>query len=125
MSTASPSAEPGWREQKKARTRQLLQEQALRLFLEKGALQIVELRAAQQSGDVRAIGKLAHSLKGSASTFGAGSLAARCGELQVRAATGDAADTARVLDSVDAAYSLASTALREELVGRIRSGERR
>jgi AcrR family transcriptional regulator len=36
MSTASPSPEPGWREQKKARTRQLLQEQALRLFLEKG-----------------------------------------------------------------------------------------
>jgi PAS domain S-box-containing protein len=97
----------------------------VRLFLEKAALQMVELRAAQQSGDARAIGKLAHSLKGSASTFGAGSLAARCGELQVRAASGDSDDTARVLDSVDAAYSLASAALREELVGSIQDGRQR
>jgi AcrR family transcriptional regulator len=48
MSIASPSPKPGWREQKKARTRQLLQEQALRLFLEKGfeATTVEEIAAA-------------------------------------------------------------------------------
>jgi AcrR family transcriptional regulator len=48
MNMASPSPEPSWREQKKARTRQLLQEQALRLFLEKGfeATTVEEIAAA-------------------------------------------------------------------------------
>jgi HPt (histidine-containing phosphotransfer) domain-containing protein len=59
--------------------------------------------------------KLAHSLKGSASSFGAGTLAARCGELQARARAADADEDARMIDSVDAEFMLASAALREEL----------
>jgi HPt (histidine-containing phosphotransfer) domain-containing protein len=59
--------------------------------------------------------KLAHSLKGSASSFGAGTLAARCGELQARARAADAAEDARMIDSVDAEFVLASAALRDEL----------
>ncbi len=88
----------------------------VRLFLEDGACQISDLRVAQQIGDTHTIRRLAFSLKGSASTFGAGSLAARCGELLVRAPGGDADDMARVIDGVDAEYALVSAALRVELV---------
>jgi|HubBroStandDraft_4_1064222.scaffolds.fasta_scaffold00533_2 PAS domain S-box-containing protein len=87
----------------------------VRLFLKDGQTRIDGLRAAQTAGDTSAMVKLAHSLKGSASSFGAGTLAARCGELQARARAADAAEDARMIDSVDAEFVLASAALRDEL----------
>jgi two-component system sensor histidine kinase/response regulator len=87
----------------------------VRLFLKDGQARVDALRTAQATGDTRAMVKLAHSLKGSASSFGAGTLAARCGELQARATAADAAEDARMIDSVDAEFALASAALREEL----------
>jgi two-component system sensor histidine kinase/response regulator len=87
----------------------------IRLFLRDGAARVVGLRTAQTTNDTRAMVKLAHSLKGSASSFGAGTLAARCGELQARAASADAAEEARLIDSVDAEFVLASAALLAEL----------
>ena len=87
----------------------------VRLFLKDGQTRIDGLRAAQTTGDTSAMVKLAHSLKGSASSFGAGTLAARCGELQARARAADAAEDARMIDSVDAEFVLASAALRDEL----------
>ena len=87
----------------------------VRLFLADGQTRIDGLRAAQTSGDTAAMVKLAHSLKGSASSFGAGTLAARCGELQARARAADADEDARMIDTVDAEFVLASAALREEL----------
>jgi PAS domain S-box-containing protein len=87
----------------------------IRLFIKDGAARIVGLRAAQTTNDTRAMVKLAHSLKGSASSFGAGTLAARCGELQARAIAADAAEDARLIDRVDAEFVLASAALLEEL----------
>ena len=87
----------------------------VRLFLKDGQTRIDGLRAAQTAGDTSAMVKLAHSLKGSASSFGAGTLAARCGELQARARAADAAEDARMIDSVDAEFVRASAALREEL----------
>jgi PAS domain S-box-containing protein len=88
----------------------------VRLFLKDGQTRIDGLRTAQTAGDTSAMVKLAHSLKGSASSFGAGTLAARCGELQARARAADPAEDARMIDSVDAEFVLASAALREELV---------
>jgi CheY-like chemotaxis protein len=85
------------------------------LFLKDGQTRIDGLRVAQSAGDTSAMVKLAHSLKGSASSFGAGTLAARCGELQARARAADAAEDARMIDSVDAEFVLASAALRDEL----------
>ena len=87
----------------------------IRLFLTDGQTRVDGLRAAQLAGDTSAMVKLAHSLKGSASSFGAGTLAARCGELQARARAADAAEDARMIDRVDAEFVLASAALREEL----------
>ncbi len=87
----------------------------VRLFLKDGQTRIDGLRAAQTTGDASAMVKLAHSFKGSASSFGAGTLAARCGELQARARAADTAEDARMIDSVDAEFVLASAALREEL----------
>jgi PAS domain S-box-containing protein len=87
----------------------------IRLFLKDGQQRVDGLRAAQTAGDRAAMVKLAHSLKGSASSFGAGTLAARCGELQARARAADAADDARMIDCVDAEFVLASAALRAEL----------
>jgi CheY-like chemotaxis protein/HPt (histidine-containing phosphotransfer) domain-containing protein len=87
----------------------------IRLFLRDGAARIVSLRAAQRTNDTGAMMKLAHSLKGSASSFGAGTLAARCGELHARAAAADVAEDARLIDRVDAEFVLASAALLEEL----------
>ena len=87
----------------------------IRLFLKDGQQRVDGLRAAQAAGDRAAMVKLAHSLKGSASSFGAGTLAARCGELQARARAADAADDARMIDCVDAEFVLASAALRAEL----------
>jgi PAS domain S-box-containing protein len=87
----------------------------VRLFLKDGQTRVDGLRAAQAAGDKAAMVKFAHSLKGSASSFGAGTLAARCGELQARARAADAAEDARMIDCVDAEFVLASAALREEL----------
>jgi CheY-like chemotaxis protein len=87
----------------------------VRLFLKDGTTRMLGLRQAQADNDTRAMVKLAHSLKGSASSFGAGSLAARCGELQARASLADAAEDARLIDNVEAEFALASAALREEL----------
>jgi PAS domain S-box-containing protein len=87
----------------------------IRLFLRDGAARIMGLRTAQTTNDTRAMAKLAHSLRGSASSFGAGTLAARCGELQARATAADAAEDARLIDSVDAEFVLASAALLGEL----------
>jgi two-component system, sensor histidine kinase and response regulator len=88
----------------------------IRLFLKDGAARIVGLRTAQAANDTRAMVNLAHSFKGSASSFGAGTLAARCGELQARAIAADSAEDARLIDRVDAEFVLASAALLEELV---------
>jgi PAS domain S-box-containing protein len=86
------------------------------LFLSDGALRVAELHSAGAEADGVAMAKLAHSLKGSAATFGASVLVQRCDELQIVARSGDLADSASLIDSVDAGFILASEALREELL---------
>ncbi|MGA7986845.1 MAG: response regulator [Candidatus Dormiibacterota bacterium] len=87
----------------------------IRLFLRDGASRVTGLRTAQSINDTSAMARIAHSLRGSASSFGAGALAARCGELQARATSAGAAEDARLIDSVDAEFALASVALLREL----------
>jgi PAS domain S-box-containing protein len=86
------------------------------LFLSDGAVRVAALHSAAADGDGSAMAKLAHSLKGSAATFGASVLVRRCDELQIVASTGDLTDSARLIDSVVAGFIVASEALREELL---------
>jgi len=86
------------------------------LFLSDGALRVAALHSAGAEADGVAMAKLAHSLKGSAATFGAGVLVQRCDELQTVARSGDLADCAGLIDSVDAGFIVASEALRQELM---------
>jgi CheY-like chemotaxis protein/HPt (histidine-containing phosphotransfer) domain-containing protein len=86
------------------------------LFMNDGAARVAALHSAEKDHDVSAIVKLAHSLKGSAATFGDHTLAQRCSELQVLASAGDFAESTRLIDSVDAGFVVASEALREELL---------
>jgi hypothetical protein len=86
------------------------------LFLSDGAMRVAALHSARADSDGSAMAKLAHSLKGSAATFGASVLVRRCDQLQVVAASGDLGESARLIDSVDAGFVVASEALREELL---------
>jgi HPt (histidine-containing phosphotransfer) domain-containing protein len=86
------------------------------LFLSDGAVRVAALHSAGTSGDGSAVAKLAHSLKGSAATFGARVLVQRCDHLQVVASSGDLAESAKLIDSVDGGFVVASEALREELL---------
>ncbi|MHB1524728.1 MAG: response regulator [Candidatus Dormibacteria bacterium] len=89
----------------------------IQLFLSDGAERVAALRSAEADGDGPAIERLAHSLRGSAATFGAGALAQLCAELQEQASSGELAGRATLIDSVDAGFVRASQALREELRG--------
>ncbi len=89
----------------------------VRLFLTDGAGRIAELRQAGTVGDLAAVVRLAHSLKGSSGTFGAHTLALRCGELQAAAESGDIAAATRLVDLIDAEFVPVTTALRSELAG--------
>ncbi len=88
--------------------------QLVQLFLTDGAARVAALRSAVADGDGAAIERLAHSLQGSAASFGASYLAQRCGELQNQARSGDRAASARLVDRVDADFVVAGQALREE-----------
>lgn len=69
------------------------------------------LRMARSSGDLEAIGRRAHTLKGSNSAFGAADLADLCAELQVSSADDDTEVSARLVDMVDAEFGLVSGGL--------------
>lgn len=85
------------------------------LFLDDGALRVAALRVAERAGDAALMGKIAHSLKGSAATFGAEALAECCRELQALAASSEQSALAGLVDSVDAGFARATDALRYEL----------
>ena len=105
-----PSLIAGLRELGSADFRDLVQ-----LFLDDGALRVAALRAAEGAGDVDAMARVAHSLKGSAATFGATALADCCRQLQALASSGDVSGAASLVDSVDAGFARAGDALRDEL----------
>jgi len=92
-------------------------EKLVTLFLTDGAARIAALHKAMAIGDADAVMKLAHSLKGSSSTFGAGAMAERCDALQLIAAAGDLADAAELINEIGVQFVSASDALSEELHG--------
>jgi CheY-like chemotaxis protein/HPt (histidine-containing phosphotransfer) domain-containing protein len=90
----------------------------IRLFLSDGAARVDGLRSALADVDGQAMVRLAHSLQGSSSTFGATALAQYCGELQVCASAGDLVQAATLIESVGAEFVKAGAALRDELADR-------
>lgn len=70
------------------------------LFLEEGKTAVEQLRHAVAGGDFEAIAGLAHSLKGSSQTLGAGAVARLCTVLERRATGHDSEGIAVLLDDL-------------------------
>ncbi|MFI5286957.1 MAG: response regulator [Candidatus Dormibacteria bacterium] len=70
------------------------------LFLADAATRVTAMRDASARGGTVAIAELAHSLKGSAATFGGLALAESCAQLQALASSTDRAATARQVEAV-------------------------
>jgi HPt (histidine-containing phosphotransfer) domain-containing protein len=83
------------------------------LFLDDGATTVAALRAAHAAGDTTEIARLAHSLKGIASTFGSETLVASCVEL--RRVAGDLVASGQCIDVTATELALAGEALRLEM----------
>jgi HPt (histidine-containing phosphotransfer) domain-containing protein len=77
-------------------------------------------RREESARETTPLGRRAHTLKGSSSTYRAADLADLCAELQVSSADDDAEGSARLVDTVDAEFGLVSGGLRDELVDEAR-----
>jgi HPt (histidine-containing phosphotransfer) domain-containing protein len=65
---------------------------------------LVQLRRAVEAGDARAVGRIAHSIKGSCGQLGGRRLASSCGRLEANAATGSLSDGKRDLQDIEIGY---------------------
>lgn len=74
------------------------------MFLDDVPGRLEALRAALRAGDLRTVGQLSHTLKGTSSNLGAGHLAALCGDLQIEAEGGSTAGAAAILESIEKAW---------------------
>jgi HPt (histidine-containing phosphotransfer) domain-containing protein len=89
-----------------------------RLFLEDSAERVARLRTGLEDSDPAPLARIAHSLKGSASSFGARVLAGRCADLE-RVAPGlrDTGEAADLVASIEAELARVRRALLAELDG--------
>jgi CheY-like chemotaxis protein len=76
---------------------------------------LVELRHALETGDAVAVGRIAHSIKGSCIQLGGRRLALSCGRLGVRATSGSLSDGQRDLMDVEIDYKELRSSLAEQL----------
>lgn len=74
------------------------------LFLQDTPTRLDDLRASLAAGDAAALRRAAHSLKGSAYTFGAREMGALCEDLETRGRAGQTEGAAEVLDDLDAEF---------------------
>jgi len=81
-------------------------------FVEQGRTQLAALTAAVGAGDAESLGRLAHSLKGSAAVLGGTRLAACCEEMCVAAAAGRMSEVGNLYVEIEAAFGLTVEALR-------------
>ncbi len=80
-------------------------------FLADAPRQLQALRESAAAGDREAARRAAHSLKGNARTFGAGSLAALCQEAEAAALDGDLNAVLAGVEAIDEAWIEVRTAL--------------
>ncbi len=85
------------------------------LFLEKTPALLAELRDAVTRGDLDAVRRSAHMIKGTSATLGARALSESCKRLEEQARAGDLHETAASLSEIEGAYRGAQAALRAEI----------
>ena len=90
-------------------------EQIVGLFLEKTPPILAELRDAVTRGDLDAVRRSAHTIKGTSATLGARALSEKCKRLEEQARTGEVADAAASLTEIEHAWGAAEAALRAEI----------
>ena len=85
------------------------------LFLTDGEARLQALNASGRMRDARAMSSIAHSLKGSGSTFGATALARHCADIQTVASAGDVDAALPLIHLVDDEFGRVTAALQREL----------
>ena len=90
------------------------------LFARGTVPRLVELRAAVDNGDARAVRRLAHIVRGSSSQLGGRRLASLCARLEDDAATGALSGAAKDLDEVAKAFEELVRSLSELVLGDLR-----
>ena len=88
------------------------------LFIGELAPRIEGIRASIQAADPGAVCQWAHSLKGSAGNFGAGRLAALCGQIEHEARQGSTTESVALLPALEAEACRVRSALEEACPGR-------
>ncbi|HUR18519.1 MAG TPA: Hpt domain-containing protein [Acidimicrobiales bacterium] len=74
------------------------------MFVEDVPLRLEALRTAAAEGDLKELGQVAHTLKGTSSNLGAAQLAACCSALQAGAGRGSTPEIAALLDAVERSW---------------------
>ena len=87
----------------------------VRAFLDDAPRQLLALDGALDAGDTKAIERVAHRLRGSALSVGAGQFAARCGDTERSARDGDLAGAAAAAAGLKPDFDVARAALEREL----------
>ena len=88
------------------------------LFIGELAPRIEGIRSALQAADSGAASQWAHSLKGSAGNFGAGRLAALCGQIEHEARRGSTSESVALMPALEAEARRVRSALEEACPGR-------
>lgn len=79
--------------------------EVLQLFLDDVPRRIAALRNGLASGNIEAVHRAAHSLKGSAGNIGADTMAQVCKQLDEQGRLGNAAELAPLADALDLEYA--------------------
>ena len=90
--------------------------EVLQLFLDDVPARVERLRAAWQGGDVVAVQRAAHSLKGSAGNIGATDLLGVCRQLDDLGRAGDLSTAAPLVTALDSEFARVQTEIKS-LIG--------
>ena len=84
-------------------------------FVRETDAHLVELRAASDVGDASAVGRIAHTIRGSGSQLGGRRLALSCGRLEDKATTRSLSDAEAEMQDVESDYQDLRRALTQQM----------
>ncbi len=87
----------------------------IQLYLEEAPNQIAEIKQQFASGNAKAMGEAAHSLKGSSLNLGANHLADICKQIELKGKRGDLSALEGLLDQLDQQYQEVQKELEHEI----------